>query len=69
MILHVREDTLDLYGFLDNESLSLFQLLISVSGIGPKTAIGVFAVGKKEEILEAIRKVQNKEVSFGIFLT
>jgi len=53
---HVREDALELYGFLDAPSLELFELLISVSGIGPKTAIGVFTLGKKEEILGAIRK-------------
>lgn len=53
---HVREDILELYGFLDNESLTLFELLISVNGIGPKTAIGIFSVGKKEDILSAIRK-------------
>lgn len=53
---HVREDALELYGFLDEASLGLFELLISVSGIGPKTAIGVFAIGKKDEILSAIRR-------------
>lgn len=53
---HVREDILELYGFLDNQSLELFELLISVSGIGPKTAIGIFTLGKKDEILGAIRK-------------
>ena len=53
---HVREDAFELYGFLDEGSLGLFEQLISVSGIGPKTAIGIFTLGKKEEILQAIRK-------------
>lgn len=53
---HVREDALELYGFLDEASLALFEQLISVSGIGPKTAIGVFTLGKREEIMGAIRK-------------
>lgn len=53
---HVREDALELYGFLDEGSLGLFEQLISVSGIGPKTAIGVFGLGKKDEIMHAIRK-------------
>ena len=53
---HVREDALELYGFLDEQSLQLFELLISVSGIGPKTAIGVFTLGTKDKILGAIRK-------------
>lgn len=52
---HVREDALELYGFLDDASLKLFELLISVSGIGPKTAIGIFGIGKKEDIVRAIR--------------
>lgn len=48
---HVREDALELYGFSDKNQLSLFELLLSVSGIGPKTALpivdrGVDAVGK-----------------------
>lgn len=51
---HVREDSLELYGFADEVSLSLFEQLISVNGIGPKTAIGIFALGKKEEIFHAI---------------
>lgn len=38
---HVREDALDLYGFLTKDELALFQLLISVSGIGPKTALAI----------------------------
>lgn len=53
---HVREDALELYGFLDEASLNLFELLISVSGIGPKTAIGVFGIGSKADIVSAIQK-------------
>lgn len=36
---HVREDSISLYGFLSNEELKMFELLIQVSGIGAKTAI------------------------------
>jgi Holliday junction DNA helicase RuvA len=36
---HVREDALDLYGFEKLDELSLFELLLSVAGIGPKTAL------------------------------
>ena len=39
---HVKDDALDLYGFSSIEQLQLFELLISVSGVGPKTAINVF---------------------------
>lgn len=51
---HVREDMLDLYGFSALEDLKLFEQFITVSGIGPKTAIGIFAVGSRERIMTAI---------------
>ncbi len=53
---HVREDALDLYGFKTSEDLALFELFLGVSGIGPKTAIGIFGIGKIEKIKEAIVK-------------
>ena len=42
--LVVREDALDLYGFLTKEDMDFFELLISISGIGPKTALGILNV-------------------------
>jgi Holliday junction DNA helicase RuvA len=36
---HVREDALDLYGFLTQEELQLFKLIINISGIGPRTGL------------------------------
>ena len=36
---HVREDDISIYGFLNNEELKMFELLLSVSGIGAKSAI------------------------------
>lgn len=51
---YVREDALELFGFLALEDLKLFEHLISVSGIGPKTAINVFSVGSRSQILQAI---------------
>lgn len=51
---HVREDLLELYGFADSLDLKLFEYLIGVSGIGPKTAIGIFSFGTRSEIIEAI---------------
>ena len=53
---HVREDILDLYGFLEFADLKLFEYLIGVSGVGPKTAIGIFAFGTRPEIIGAILK-------------
>jgi len=51
---HVREDVLELYGFTDPTDLKVFEYLISVSGVGCKTAIGVFSVGSRKEIVNAI---------------
>lgn len=41
--MHVREDNISLYGFLTQEELRIFELLLSVSGIGPKAAISVLS--------------------------
>lgn len=51
---HVREDLLELYGFKEVQDLKLFEYLISVSGVGCKTALGVFSVGSRAEIIKAI---------------
>lgn len=52
--LHVREDALELYGFLDKEELKFFELLIGISGIGPKSALGIMGVEKVEKLKAAI---------------
>jgi len=52
---HVKDDALDLYGFVSKEELQLFKLLISVSGIGPKTGINVMDKGV-EAITQAVSK-------------
>lgn len=51
---HVREDLLELYGFLEPQDLKLFKYLISVSGIGCKTALAIYSVGSRQEIIQAI---------------
>lgn len=51
---HVREEALDLYGFSAHEDLRLFEYLIGVSGVGPKSALGVFSVGNRSDIIKAI---------------
>lgn len=52
--LHVREDALELYGFLDQEELRLFEMLTGISGIGPKSALGILGVEKPEQLKAAI---------------
>lgn len=51
---HVREDVLELYGFTDPSDLKLFSHLISVSGVGCRTALGIFSVGSRMSIMQAI---------------
>ncbi len=52
--LHVKEDALELYGFVDNEELACFEALLSVSGVGPRSAIAILAVAPVEELIAAI---------------
>lgn len=52
--LAVREDALDLYGFLTEEELNFFEMLISISGIGPKTALNVLNVSSVLALKRAI---------------
>lgn len=51
---HVREDILALYGFLTREELDMFELLISVSGVGPRSAIGMLSIADPKTIRTAI---------------
>jgi Holliday junction DNA helicase RuvA len=50
----VREEASDLYGFKTIDDLSLFELLLSVSGVGPKSALGVLSLASADDIKEAI---------------
>lgn len=52
--LVVREDALTLYGFTDKEVLEFFELLIGISGIGPKTAVAILNVANPETIRKAV---------------
>ena len=52
--LHVREDDLSLYGFATEEELRLFELLLTVSGIGPKVAMGVLSSAPADTLRVAI---------------
>ncbi len=52
--LHVREDALTLFGFATTEERQLFRELLSVSGIGPKLALGILSGSKVAEIYRHI---------------
>lgn len=51
---HIREDIDDLYGFTDSQLLELFEMLLSVSGVGPKMAQNLLTSLGKQSIIEAI---------------
>lgn len=57
---HVREDQLSLYGFVTRDELSMFELLLSVSGIGPKAGLSILAIADPKTIRTAI---VNKDAS------
>ena len=52
--LHVREDVLALYGFQTPQERALFQVLLSVSGIGPKAALALLSAYPAETLKQAI---------------
>jgi Holliday junction DNA helicase RuvA len=52
--LIVREDSLSLFGFVDHDSLDLFTLLTGVTGVGPKSAMGVLAELSPAQIAIAV---------------
>lgn len=58
LLLHtsliVREDSLSLFGFADRGELEIFGLLISVTGVGPKSALGVLSHLTADQIAEAV---------------
>ena len=52
--LAVRETALDLYGFASEEELRIFELLLTVSGIGPKSALAILDIATVETLRSAI---------------
>src|SRR3989344_4493439 len=51
---HVREDALELYGFLHFAELEFFELLLNVPGIGPKGGLGVMNIASVDTLKKAI---------------
>jgi len=52
--LAVRETALDLFGFPERDTLEIFELLITISGIGPKTAMGILNLASPATLREAV---------------
>ncbi|MEK7637195.1 MAG: Holliday junction branch migration protein RuvA [Patescibacteria group bacterium] len=56
--LHVREDALELYGFASAAERRLFEKLLTVSGVGPRLALGVLSAASVEDLEAAIERGQ-----------
>ena len=52
--LHVKEDIMQLYGFLTRDELAVFRLLIGVSGIGPKGGLGILSALSPDDLRFAV---------------
>lgn len=61
--LHVRENAQDLFGFKEADTKKLFELLIGVSGVGPKGAMAVLGLGDQRQIRQAIAGGNTKYIS------
>ncbi|MDY3775551.1 MAG: Holliday junction branch migration protein RuvA [Eubacterium sp.] len=61
--MHVREDALQLYGFTTKEEKEMFQLLITVNGIGPKGALGILSIMDVDALRFAILSEDAKSIS------
>ncbi len=61
--MSVREDGIELFGFLTQEELSAFRLLIGVSGVGPKVAISILSYLSPEKFALAVSSEDKKTLS------
>ena len=62
---NVKEDALDLYGFLTYDELDFFEVLMDIRGVGPKSALDIAALGSLEKIKDRILK-QDEKIFAGI---
>lgn len=53
--LAVRENALDLYGFKDKKELSIFKMLLTISGVGPKSAISILSSTTADTLISGIQ--------------
>ncbi|MBR5586791.1 MAG: Holliday junction branch migration protein RuvA [Clostridia bacterium] len=60
---HIREDAFDLFGFVSEESLQIFELLLSVSGVGPKAATAILDTFSPAEIVSAVSSGDSKSIT------
>lgn len=60
---HIREDAFELFGFISEDSLQLFELLLSVSGIGPKAATAILDAFSPAEVISFISSGDSKSIT------
>ena len=61
--LAVRDDGVELFGFYTKEELDAFKLLINVSGVGPKVALGVLSLFTPDKLYSAVAAEDSKAIS------
>lgn len=59
--LNVKEELLDLYGFYDEDEKTFFKLILNISGIGPRVALGIISHLKYDEFKEVIH-IQDEDI-------
>jgi Holliday junction DNA helicase RuvA len=60
---HIRENNHDLFGFRNTETKKLFELLLSVNGVGPKMALSILSVANASQVKQAIASGDTKFIS------
>lgn len=60
---HIREDAFDIYGFSSNEELNTFEMLISVSGVGPKAALSILSFMPTDKFAVAVIQGDAKAIT------
>lgn len=61
--MNVREDAMILFGFLDKTSLELFEKLIGVTGVGPKSGLMILSTLSPEQVVSAVLSEDKKTLS------
>ncbi len=61
--LHVKEDCFSLFGFLSRDELNLFKMMLNVSGIGPKGALGILSTLTPDQLRVAVASDDAKTIA------
>ncbi|GAC1391201.1 MAG: Holliday junction branch migration protein RuvA [Candidatus Saccharimonadales bacterium] len=59
---HIREVSYELFGFSELSTKGLFELLLSVNGVGPKVAISILSIGNEAHVKQAISEGNTKYI-------